>query len=159
MALGCSTDVPISYNSTIVNSDIKGIWMFEDSEQYVIFERPEGQLKLEVYKFNPQSGSFKSSGELDDVFLTSISDGEGSINFLSVGKDETGYDHIEYSFISRDELRVVALSVEYLEKHFKQIDDKIQIGSIENFQSFLKANIRDPSLYDDSFIFFRKKGN
>ena len=144
----CYTDVPVSSSKKLTDARLVGYWQSK-SDAYKIVKNKDGSCVIYSYQYMAKDKTYKQEGGSMPAYFTSITDNEGTEQFLSYGKEKKFFT-VKYNFASDNEITVYPLSEDYLKEHFKSDDDVVRFETTGKFQAFLKSKLHEEDLYDVS---------
>lgn len=133
------TDIPLSENSTILNSAVLGFWQGTDDKVIQIFSGADGKAILRRFTYNTSTEKFDMLDDLS-AFFTDLTIGGRKHQFISVKhkvlKAKEAYQSYEYSFNGEDVvLSEINTSLPFRDKVSEKDNDYFKTTA--NFQDYV----------------------
>lgn len=147
------TDVPLSYNTQILNRQILGYWQPNDSTAFSFTEK-DAKAIFQSYEYDPGKDQYVPEEDPSSVYFCDIMIAGRNHQFISIGeKKDSSFSTLEYSFNAGGylELKGIATDLTYAGKTSTTLE-KIYFETSLNFLQYVKEKISSPDFHGNSIL-------
>jgi hypothetical protein len=156
------TDVPLSFSTNIPDARFVGYWQESEHSIYEIRKNSDGTATLIYYEYDAETKQFTPDSSTVLIYFTTIKAGKDAVQFMSIKMqhdDLTCYNSAKIAIAETGELQIASISTDFLkEKNNQRDSDIIAFGTPEKYQAFIRKNLGNPDLFDDTTASTRLPG-
>lgn len=141
------TDVPLSYNTKILNRNILGHWQEGDSTAFSFLEK-DAKAIFQQYEYNPNEDRFVANENPCPVYFRNIKIAGKKHQFISIGLDDSSFVNMGYSFNAAGdlEIKIIDADLPYARKA-SNTAFRYYFKTSRNLRKYVKEKIGSADFY------------
>lgn len=140
------TDVPLSYNTRVLNSHVMGFWQISDTSAISCTSNGTGAV-YRSYKYDPASDQFIGNDGPYQIYFSNMMIAGTNYQFASVQSGDRAFTNVRYNFNENGnlEIRGINTSLTYANRTTSNSND--YFNTTENFQRYVREKTGQSELY------------